>query len=213
MIFSAARQRLVRRGSFLTALSLCALAAMTVSGTASAKSWGGCPGQKFSQPFMPWGDSNTYTPLTAGTFESGSNGWTLTGGAQVTSGNEPFYVGGASDSHSLSLPSGSSATSPLMCVSIYYPNYRLFDVNTGSSSVTLNVTVLFTDPLGVPRSTSIGNITAGSSWAPTNSMALLANLNAILAPGGTTQIQLRFAPQGSNSGMRIDDIYIDPYRH
>ena len=53
-------------------------------------------------------------------------GWQLTGGAAVTSGSSPHAVIGEAHANSLSLPAGSSATSPEMCVDLSYPTFRFF---------------------------------------------------------------------------------------
>src|SRR5690242_16196518 len=90
-------------------------AAAVLAGPASAARSGllSCGGG--TQVFAPWGDSAYYYPANNGGLESGSTGWTLSGGAAVVSGNEPFYANG---SHSLSLPSGSTATSPVTCIGL-----------------------------------------------------------------------------------------------
>ena len=53
-------------------------------------------------------------------------GWQLTGGASVTSGSSPHAVTGEAQASSLSLPPGSSATTPEMCVDLNYPTFRFF---------------------------------------------------------------------------------------
>ena len=72
----------------------------------------GCANEQASQPFASWGDSSSYTLIPGGNFEAGAFPWALTGGAKVLAGNETYHVGGPADSQSLSLPAGSSATSP-----------------------------------------------------------------------------------------------------
>src|SRR5437763_13351839 len=94
---------------------------------------GSCGSQQESQVFSPWGDSNNYFLLTGGSFE-GVQSWVLTGGAGRVSANETFHVHSSSDQYSLALPSGSQATSPAVCTSIYNPTLRFFARNTGSSS-------------------------------------------------------------------------------
>src|SRR4029077_8262241 len=79
---------------------------------------GSCGSQVYSNPFARWGDNNSYTPVPGGTFETGVPPWALSSGANVVAGNESDYVTASSDHHSLSLPSGSSATSPAVCTSI-----------------------------------------------------------------------------------------------
>ena len=104
-----------------------AIAAAAVPG-ASARSTllglGGssCPSSG-TQIFAAWGDTASYFLAPNGGVEGGSTGWSLGGGASVISGNEPFM---ASGSHALSLPSGSSATSPVICIGPNDPYVRLF---------------------------------------------------------------------------------------
>src|SRR3954467_2802372 len=103
---------------------------------------GTCGSEVYSQPFSNWGDKAYYTAVPGGNFESGVLPWLRTGSAAVVSGNESYNVGSASDSHSLSLPSASSATSPARCTSIYHPTLRLCLKNAGSSSSRLKVEAL-----------------------------------------------------------------------
>src|SRR4029077_3650551 len=91
-----------------------------------------CPPQTLVQPFLPWHDNSSYFLAPGGAFETTPVGWALSGGAQVVAGNEPSHVNAASDANSLSLPTGSSATSPQICVTIHSPNLRLFSMNSGS---------------------------------------------------------------------------------
>src|SRR5437764_3907121 len=106
------------RALFLTvasALSVGVLAAPAAQANLLSILPGSCGNQIESQPFAPWGDYSSYTPVPGGSFEQGTVGWLLSGGAAIATGNESFHVGGARDSHSLALPTGSSATSPASC--------------------------------------------------------------------------------------------------
>ncbi len=76
-----------------------------------------CPSAT-STPFAGWKDYANYVFAPDGGFESGASGWALSGGARAVSGNESFYVHSKLDKASLSLPSGASATSPPMCISL-----------------------------------------------------------------------------------------------
>ena len=74
--------------------------------------------------FAPWGDYSLYYFAPNGGFESGSDGWTLGGGAAVVSqGNEPWYLGGAG-SHALQIPAGGTA-SISVCYGLAYPGCAL----------------------------------------------------------------------------------------
>jgi hypothetical protein len=170
---------------------------------------GTCPGQSESQVFAQFGDSSQYTPVPGGSFEAGSAAWALTGGAAKQAGNESFNVAGGSTS--LSLPAGSSATSPSLCTSIYHPTVRFFLRNTGSSSSHLKVEALYPGLLGGTNVAVLGTITASSSWAPSAPMGLLvSNLLGTLSLDSTT-IGFRFVPVDSTGHWSIDDVYLDPY--
>ena len=96
---SAARLRI---GFVLAATALALLAAAPTSNASTSSCYYG----PSSQPFAPWGDLASYTPVPGGTFESGAPGWTLAGGARVVSGNESYRVTAPTDSHSLAIPTG-----------------------------------------------------------------------------------------------------------
>ena len=89
----------------LAALTLASTAKAGLIGTGSASY---CSSTS-TQAFASWGDQSAYTLLPNGSFENGGNLWALSGGAKVVSGNEPFFLNGRGDSHSLLLPAGSSA--------------------------------------------------------------------------------------------------------
>jgi hypothetical protein len=90
----------------------------------AATSGSPCRDQQFGQPFSFWpgGQTHWYT-LVPG--QSPNNftgtGWTLSGGAQVLSDRLADGTTGSV----LSLPPGSSATSPPTCVSSWYTDARM----------------------------------------------------------------------------------------
>jgi hypothetical protein len=193
-------------------LSLAFVLALVPAATAHAgllvQTAGPCAGVKTSKVFLRWLDPLNYAPVAGGSFESGSAAWSLSGGATAVAGNESFYVAGARDSRSLSLPSGSSATSPSTCVGLDRPVARLFARNQGSLLSTLRVDVLFEDAGGNVRSLPIAVLLAGASWKPTLPVPIVANLLPLLSGG--TPIALRFTPQGAGGKWQIDDVYVDP---
>jgi hypothetical protein len=170
-----------------------------------------CDEQTFEQPFLRFGDVANYVLAPTGTFESGADGWTLSGGASVVSGNESYYVHSAGESHSLSLPAGSSATSSSMCVGIEHPDLRIVARNTGSSLATLKVDVLYEDAAGNVQSLTIGTLTGSASWQPSVVMPLVVNLLPLL-PDERTAVAFRFSTDSAAGAWRIDDVYVDPYR-
>jgi hypothetical protein len=170
-----------------------------------------CPNETVSQPFSPWGDNSEYTPVPGGSFEAGTPAWTLTHGAAAINGNESYYVGGTTQSKSLSLPSGSSGTSPYMCTSIFDPTVRLFVRNTGKSTSQLTVQALYPGLLGGTQTSTIGVLKGSSSWQPAPAMTLLLdNLLATLSLD-STKIAFKFTPADTTGDWQVDDVYLDPY--
>jgi hypothetical protein len=172
-----------------------------------------CPSPGYEQPFTPWLDFASYVLAPNGGLESGADGWSLAGGAAVVADNESFHVHGAGDTSSLSLPSGSSATTDSMCVDATRPDLRFFVRNSGFLLSTLKVEVLYTDMFGQSHALTVGVLAAGSSWQPTLPIPFLANLTAPpLVTDGTTSVAFRFTAQESWSGWEIDDLYVDPFK-
>lgn len=167
-----------------------------------------CDSTSSSRVFFPWYDVADYFLAPGGDFESGASGWSLSGGAGVADGNEPWNVTG-DGSRSLRLPAGSAATSPAVCVGIEHPTIRFFakssDASLGSS---LRVDVVFEDAWGNLHNLTIGRETR-SGWEVTPAYPVVANLLPLL-PGQHTAVAFRFTPEGTGS-WQIDDLHVDPY--
>ncbi len=169
-----------------------------------------CGNEPESQAFLPWQDAAEYTPAPGGSFEAGSSAWGLANGASVATGNESFNVSGTGD-RSLTLPAGSSATSPNACTSIYHPTVRFFARNTGSSTSRLTVQALYPGLLGRTQVATIGTITGSSTWQPSPTLGLLVpDLLSTVALNETT-IAFRFVPADNAGAWQIDDVLIDPF--
>ena len=170
-----------------------------------------CDDQALSKTFLPWWDLADYTALPGADFEGAGNGWSMTGDAEIANGNEPWRVGGASDSHSLSLEAGDSATSPTICVGLAHPTVRFFAKRQSGgwlSLASLRVDVLFETANGTIASLPIGSVLNGGSWQATSPMLVVANLLPLL-PGQRTPVAFRFTAQGAD--WSIDDVWVDPY--
>ena len=171
----------------------------------------GC-GYEATHPFLPWLDPLPYTLAPGGDFESDSGGWSLSGGARIVDGNEPFSSG----AQSLLLPPGSSATSAPTCMGLVLPVVRFF--STGGAALSyLQVDALYTDTSGTQRSVTLLPIGLPSkSWIPNLPMLQLGGaVSALSLNGLTTEISLRFTPRGLLFGSgtwRIDDVYFDPWK-
>lgn len=162
-----------------------------------------------SQPFRQWGDYARYSLVPGGSFEAGSVSWALSGGARVVPGNETFFVRSPSDSQSLLLPAGSSATTPSTCFTLGDWHLRFFLINTGVESGKVRVTVVIRNLLGVLSVLDGGTVSAGGQWQPSPRVGLLAsNLTSPLMGS----ISFRFTPVGTGASFQIDDVYLDPWK-
>ena len=170
--------------------------------------------QATAQPFLPWLDAGSYFLAPGGDFESGLTGWTTEGGAKIVAGNESSYVGSKTDSHSLYLPAGSSATTPTMCISLDSPDFRVFVQNTGSLLTLMNVTVNYTDAAGKSHSLLLVPMPGLAKWSLSLPELILANITSILSSNGQTSVSFTFTPVGIGTvHWQIDDLYVDPIKH
>jgi hypothetical protein len=165
-----------------------------------------CSGQTYLQPFLPWLDPANYVLMSGGALET-TGGWTLSGGAKLAPGNESFNVNSRSDGNSLLLPSGSSATSPTLCITLLHPTLRFFALNSGRRTSVLKVEAV-TNVFGTTLATPIGLLLGDGSWRPTVPLAFFDNLISPL----TGSVAFRFTPIGADSGWQVDDLYVDPYK-
>jgi len=212
----AAMSRKSARNLLALFTALVAVAAVSASPAAAADgSLLGC-GYEATHPFMRFLDPLPYSLLPGGDFESGAQGWKLSGGARVISGNESFYVTSARDSHSLLLPSGSSATSPPMCMGLLLPIVRYFS-SGGAALSYLRVEAVYKDTSGRERSIDLLPMGLPSkSWSPgLPALQLLGTVNTLTLNGLTSEIALRFTPKGLLFGSgtwQVDDVYVDPWK-
>ena len=170
-----------------------------------------CDNAKLTQPFLAWGDSNSYKLVPGGDFEGSMAGWTFTGGAAVVPGSEPFGATGSVGRSSVYLPAGASAQSPYTCVDFAYPTFRFFAKNNGLLS-TVIVSVVYKEPLLGPVSIPIGPVALSPTWGPSLPMltasAVQGVVNGLLAKG-TPEVALRFTAVTGSSN--IDDVFVDPH--
>jgi hypothetical protein len=198
---------------------LVGVAAGVAGSTASPASAALTCGKPSERVFLRWLDPLPYNLATNGGFESGAEGWTLSGGAKVVSGNEPFYLHSRSDQFSLSLPKGASPTSPWTCASVDGLVARLVAVASGSPLGTLQVDLLYRNAGGQLKTVGLTAIVAGlhRSWAPTLPIVVATGTLLSDAAGlslGTVELAFRFRATGgllTSASWRIDDLYVDPW--
>lgn len=198
--------------NFFIASSLAALTMTIGAASASAgilvKSAPDCTPKPASQVFARWGDSSQYNLAPGGSFEAGTQSWSLSGNASTVSGNEPWKVAGASHARSLKLPPGASATSPTICVGLEHPTIRFFAKNDRALLSTLSVEVITETSLGLTVAVPIGVMLPSGQWKPSPKFLVLANLLPLL-PGEHTPVRFRVTSIGLGT-WSVDDFYVDP---
>jgi hypothetical protein len=203
-----------QKRSPLTRRALAAIVAIAATGMSAAPAMAAssgltpssCTNPLLSQPFASFGDSNYYTLMPG---ESANDftgtGWTLSGGASVV---KTTLADGATG-RVLDLPSGSEATSPLMCVNIAMPTARTMIRNVvGSEGVFFYVAYEGTNTWGNPQNTGQvhGQQTAWTLSDP-------VNLQPSNLPGWQIA-QFTFVAGGNPqnpSDFQIYNTYVDPY--
>ena len=122
----------------------------------------------------------------------------------IVAGNEPSYVGSPSDSHSLSLPAGSSATSPAVCPPHLVPFVRFFLRNSGNPNAHVHVELLRGN--GGNNALDAGSTSGSTEWS------LSPQMRPDLRPGQTGVVRFRLTAVGAGASFTVDDVYYDPYK-
>ena len=200
----------LRTAVIAASVAVVSLAAMTPSASAGllVESAPDCTPKPTTQPFAPWGDRAPYNIAPGGTFEGGAGSWSLSGGASLVTGNEPWKVAGATHSRSLRLPPGATATSPVICVGLEDPTLRFFAKNNRALLSTMTVEVIVETSLGLKAAVPIGLLLPHGQWKPSPKILMIANLLPLL-PGEHTPVQFRVRSVGLGT-WSVDDFYIDP---
>lgn len=170
-----------------------------------------CTSRSEAAVFAPWGDKATYFLVSNGGFENGSTDWSLSGVARVVNGNESFNVGGGSNGHSLSIPSGGAAESRAFCVSRGEDTVRIFVNNSHTNGAILHVDAIVVNPDTMAVGTTAFDVNGdvpSSPWAPT----IQLKIPNLLGGNGTEQLTLRFTLRGTQTTWGIDDVYVDPFK-
>ncbi len=213
-----------KQGTLLrSAASIAALTAIVAAAPAAAQA--ACVQAPTTKAFAKVGDSADYSVSPGGSFE-GTHGWKLAGGAKVVSGNESLSI--APGAKSLSLPVGSTATSPEFCVDETNPYFRFMAKPTGSMAGYKAIVVYrnSTGTVAEQQFTSSQEITWGDGkWSASAINPLATKIP--LAAGTSATVQLKFVSTGNQVAVgigfwgkfttsvgttQIDSVMVDPYR-
>lgn len=197
----------LRRPLAAIALALGALAAFSAPAQATVIDVNPCDDSALSKPFKRWGDPSLYKLAPAGSFEGGAKGWTLSRGADLEAGSEPWDVTGEKGEQALSLDAGATALSPATCVNAGAPTFRFFARSTGGLLPLLRVDVAYRSGLFGLLSLPVGVVTGGT-WKPSGIFLTASVLPAALA-ASDVPLSLRFTAMSGN--WQIDDVFVDPY--
>jgi hypothetical protein len=195
--------RLARRLGIAGAVCSSALALIAASALAAGSAT--CPGQTFSQAFAAFGDTNEYTLVQGGNFNSASEGWQLSKGARIINSTRPNgSTGGVLD-----LPSGAVAVSPPVCVTLAYPTARVFvrDVK-GSAGVAVGVAYAGTNRT-VASPQNVGQVHGQQTeWTLSNPINVQPQMAG--PEEGTREAQFVFTATGNTSEFQLSGLYVDP---
>jgi hypothetical protein len=161
-----------------------------------------CTAPPLWQPLLAIGDSNWYTLPPGETVDNFTgSGWTLTGGARITSA---MLADGATGSV-LDLPTGSQAVSPILCVNSGYKTVRteVRDL-AGSAGVHFSVSYEGTNSWSTPVDTGLvhGQQTKWTMSDPVNVQP--ANIT------GWQLVRFTLVPAGIKSDYQIYNFWLDP---
>lgn len=179
--------------SMRTLLALVAsalLATVFFAGSAQA-----CSYPQGDQVFSEWGDPRSYVLAPDGDFAGGGDGWTLEGDAAVSG-------------EALSLPAGSSAVSPSICISKDTPFLRSMARDSGVPGAKLQVEIVY-EELDASRSRVVAR-DKQEDWDPTQPLG--QNFGLATLGGSDSSVRVRFTAIGGD--WKVDDFYVDPFaRH
>jgi hypothetical protein len=198
----------MKRSAFISLLTcgllaLIATPALAATSTAPAATTAGCATPAMAPFLANFGDWRSYFLAPGGSFETGTQRWTLTGGATSSIGSGPLRLGAAAKS--LRLPAGATATSPVFCVDLNYPTFRFF---SSRGNAPLSVDVIY-PALGTkkPKATTVKGGATG--WSLANDVSLRPTL--VTRDAGWRIVQLRFsAGTGASGDWLVDDVLVDP---
>lgn len=190
-------------------LSLLA-AALTMLGFAaySANAQAACSYPEAEQVFSPWKDKGWYQLAPDGGLAEGGNGWTLEGGAQLVADPDARTHEGVQEETAVSLPFGSSAVSPPVCVDPTTPDFRFMLRNIGDKGGKLRVTVTYENTVKVTKARNADVHADKNEWLPTPPLKLETEGEA------ERVARITFTAKDPKSTYLVDDLYVDPFaRH
>jgi len=208
-MFASSRPTASRFNRLAYAVGICSVvlsvsAASALADGKQAQALATCEGQTFAQRFEAFKDSNYYTLVPGGEFNSAAEGWELSNGAQIVASTRPDgTIGGV-----LNMPSGSVATSPPVCVTLQYPTARVWvrDVK-GSEGVSVAVAYANTKTAEAPK--NVGQVHGQqTSWTLSDPFRVQPQTAGHIEE--TRAVRFVFTANGKTSDFQLSGLYVDP---
>ena len=192
-------KRIAALGAVGVAMLGAASPALAQQASQSVTSTSQCTDPALTQPFLAWGDTNSYALMPGESPDSFTGqGWTLSGGASIAQAT----LADGSTGSVLVMPAGSTVVTPTICVSSSYPTARTMIL--GSSGVFFYVSYDGTNTWNNPQNTGQFHGASNSAWSPSDAI----NLQTSSFSGWTLAKFTFVSPQGT---ARIYNFYVDPY--
>jgi hypothetical protein len=159
-----------------------------------------CQDPVLVNPFADLGDYRDYVLAPSGDFENAAlEGWQLEGGAVTTIDED--------GDGALSLPAGSIATSPAMCIDLNYPTAR-FHVRNEAEDGDFEVQVMYVDHKKAYKPHKVKKLKGRRGWAATEDIKIDPERGGKEA--GWRRVAFRFVADEHKGDFRIDNLYVDP---
>lgn len=192
----------------LTLILMAAVMATYSFAAYSASAQAACSYPEAEQVFSPWKDKGWYQLAPDGGLAEGGNGWTLEGGAQLVADPDARTHEGVQEETAVSLPFGSSAISPPVCVDPTTPDFRFMIRNVGDKGGKLRVTVVYENTVKVTKARNADVHSDKNEWLPTPPLKLETEGEA------ERVARIIFTAKDPKSSYLVDDLYVDPFaRH
>jgi hypothetical protein len=190
--------------------------AETVDPGTSVAGEASCSAPALFNPLTGFKDRRHYFLAPSGDFEDPAlPGWQLAGGAALTTSGSNAGITGESQTSSLLLAPGASATSPEMCVDLEYPSFRFFASQLAADTdAELAVDVIYPGlSRNNVRQARKFRLKAKDGWTLSDDVKLEPQRLGKVAGWRKIAVRFRVKPGTKPAAYRIDDVLIDPRLH
>jgi hypothetical protein len=185
----------------------------TVHPETTAEGEATCAAPELFNPLTAFKDQRSYFVAPEGDFENPQlPGWQLEGGANVSDGGSAYSVLGVDHTMSLTLPPGSTATSPEMCVDLNYPSFRFFVTQLeADTDAELAVDVIYPAlAKNNVREARKFKLKAKQGWELSDDVKLEPQRLGKQSGWRKVAVRFRVKPGKKAATYKVDDLLVDP---